>query len=537
MITNPNDSYKYKKVILSCMANQKGKRDYAKLALYMIIAAFLLRVIFSVIVYPSSDGAWHLGVAKFIAETYRIPVYDTVGRYVFGKPFLFNIAVAFVYKISILFGEGFAVFMMKLVSPVSGTISLILTFLITRKLFSEKTAFYTTLFCSFFPINLYFDAKPYSDTFFVMLFLLAAYFALEGRYILAGVAGGFNILAKETGILVIPLIIAIIAIQSSKKGIFAFPKKDEALTIARRSAVFLAITLLVGAPYFLFQYVHFGDPIWPYAGAIFKDSAKFTPLMYDSHPGLDNFFRLETYNGLLQFFGLPAGRIETFKFLNIPFINLMIAIWIIGCFLYMVPFFFGLSRMRLKEQRFQTVLSFFLLFLVVGLILPTIMYGEIVPRYFMPAVMTLGIFWALGIEMVEKIRYRNLIFAALALLMIGYAASTAAIHYGAAQQWHKYDQDFSSMRTMIPEGSSVFTNNAQEFYYVLGRPAINSHSGLKEYSNAYHADYVLINQQFVQASLHVPEDFADEIRHSDRMELVYSNPETGMELYHNIAKT
>lgn len=184
------------------------KSDYTKYAVLLIIVAIVLRFILAFITHPSGDGAWIVVVTKFIAENLRLPLFELVGR---PEPFwhvpLFHIISAFFYT---LFGD----LGIKLTSPLFGSLSLILTFLIAKKLFNEKIAFYATLFLAFIPIHIYQSAIPLTDSITTFFALLSIFLMLKNKPLLSAVSTGLLLLAKQTGIFLLPLLVYFIYIKN-----------------------------------------------------------------------------------------------------------------------------------------------------------------------------------------------------------------------------------------------------------------------------------------------------------------------------------
>ena len=79
-----------------------------------------------------------------------MPLFEFFGRdEPFWPPPLLHIITALVYKVFINFNKEAADFASKMISPVLGSLTLILSFLIAKRLFNKKIAFYSMIFLTF----------------------------------------------------------------------------------------------------------------------------------------------------------------------------------------------------------------------------------------------------------------------------------------------------------------------------------------------------------------------------------------------------
>src|SRR3989338_5806082 len=121
------------------------KINYYMLALFTIILGTLLRFALAIYHQPSGDACWHFSVAKFISQNLRAPLLEHLGRAEpFWAPPMFHFIAALFYK----FANGIG---MKLVSPLFGSLTLFYTFLIAKKIYNERAAFFSVLFLTFLP--------------------------------------------------------------------------------------------------------------------------------------------------------------------------------------------------------------------------------------------------------------------------------------------------------------------------------------------------------------------------------------------------
>src|SRR3989338_3185658 len=195
------------------------KISYYKLGIAVIIIAAVLRLAFALTHTVSGDACWHLSAARFIAEENKMPLYEGIGRLQpFWAPPLFHLIAAFLYKLFIPISVDFADLAMKLVSPVFGTFSVIILFLIARDLFDEKIAFYSMLFVNFIPVFMDYSIFSFIESTVTFFSILSVYFMLKNMYIISSVSLGLAMLSKYNAVFVLPMLLFLAyRLGSSKK--------------------------------------------------------------------------------------------------------------------------------------------------------------------------------------------------------------------------------------------------------------------------------------------------------------------------------
>lgn len=94
-----------------------------------------------------------------------------------------------------------------LISNLFFCISTILIFLIAKKVFNKKVAYYSYLVFLIFPTNYIFSAFMTEST-FILFLLLSIYFSLNNKWLIAGIAAAILSGTRNTGVLVlIPMIL------------------------------------------------------------------------------------------------------------------------------------------------------------------------------------------------------------------------------------------------------------------------------------------------------------------------------------------
>src|SRR3989338_2515937 len=180
---------------------------YEKYVIIVIILAIIIRFSLISIYTVSGDACWHFSVSKFIVNNMQIPLSEPLGRdEPFWSPPLFHIIASLFSSILSVFGSSFG---LKLISPLFGSMSLIVSYLLLKKFLNEKALFYSILFLSFIPIFIDYSIIGYMESLLTFFVLLSIYLALNNKFFLSGIAAGLSILTKYNGLFVIPVLLFI----------------------------------------------------------------------------------------------------------------------------------------------------------------------------------------------------------------------------------------------------------------------------------------------------------------------------------------
>src|SRR3989338_3339373 len=152
---------------------------YKKLTIIVILIGIILRFALAFVYSISGDSCWQLSASRFLAENKKFPLFEPLGRdEPFWAPPLFHIMAAFLYSLFGIYGPNAAEFGMKMLSPLFGSLTLVLAYLISKKLFDEKITFYSMLFTSFIPIFIDYHVFSYIDGTLAFFVVLSIYFSL-----------------------------------------------------------------------------------------------------------------------------------------------------------------------------------------------------------------------------------------------------------------------------------------------------------------------------------------------------------------------
>ncbi len=456
------------------------KPAYVRWAIVVVVLGVLPRFVLAALSHPAGDSCYHLSVARFIAENGRLPFLQPFGisdRLVFSAPPLFHIVAAAVYKFFSLFSLSAAEFAVKMVSQLLGSLTLPFVFLIGRKLYNSRIAFFATLFVAFLPLLINSSVVSFVDSLATLLAAVAAYLILSRRIFLAAVFVGLGLLAKQTMIFMLPIFFF---------ALFA-SYKDNIKIFFKKSAAVVAIIAVIGLPWLVRNYLLLGNPFWPFLYKIL--GGKIVPEGISGSFSLTNLFSLQhPVRFFLELFGAPAGNLSAAAFTNLPFSNVLIVVWLAAALVFFFPVILGLFSRGHKQKQFIYVW-------IASFLAVTVLYimslGIVFARFILPAAPALGILWALGIDSIlKKFAKLKIVAVAVILILIGcifvFSAVESAKTAIAAKSWSAYSADFNWIKQNTPANALV-AYRGQCLSYNVHR--------FSDYDLSK-ADYVWVNQGF-----------------------------------------
>ena len=494
--------------------------DYAKLSMALIVIVALIRFAFAAAYTVSGDACWHLSAVRFIANENRIPLFEGIGRLQpFWAPPLFHFISAFLYKISVPISSEFADISSKLVSPIFGTLTIIILYIITRKFFDEKIAFYSMIFINFIPIFLDYSVFSYVDSTAAFFSILSIYLMLNNIYILSSVSLGLALLSKYNAVFMYPLILYLA---------YRLTKNKE--TIYKRLALVAFLPLAVSSIWFIRNLILLGNPFWPFLNGIFKGVA---PEAAYNNISFGPLFSSGTYlSSYLEFFGVPGGNISLISFYNGPFLKYLFLIWLAGTIVFIYPFIKGLFQKNIEyNDKKKFLISVYILFAsyLFMILVYLINVGLIYSRLLLPIVPFMGIIWAKGLS---SIKVKRLYIIALLVIGAGFIVTEGVKLYVAANEWSKYSSDFQWVKSNTNK-DDIFYGNGQCLPYNINRfvhsPKANADPNAVDYvwvNNNWAIDFKMDKESLSKAK-------------SKGLKAVYNNAKTGTAVYrveHNNVK-
>lgn len=481
------------------------KINYKKLTIIILAIAIALRFILILIHSISGDACWHFSASKFIANNLRIPFDENIGRSRF-EPFwpspLFHIVAAFFYS---LLGE----FGLKLTPFIFGSLFLVISYLIFKKFLNEKQAFYATLFMSFLPISIDYSTLGYPESTVTFFVILSIYFAVNNRFLLSGMAAGLALLSKFTGVFVIPTLLFLAYIHS--KSI-----KERA-----RNIVFVAIIpLIISLPWFIRNWLLLGNPIWPFLNFIFHG------LQQESYSsfGLANLAKPSTYMiTYLGFFGVPDGQVKTFLFFNIPYIWILIPIFVAATFIFIIPLFIGYK----KGNKYGFIYVFLASFAMMVLLYELNARPK-VSRIALPAIFGLAFMYGMGMDkLLGKCKIAGKVILILLIAIVcGFVLAEVIKFKLASNAWNVYKEDFDWVKANMPK-DAVLLNGGQCIRFRTDRKVVYPEEDI----NSGNYGYVWVNQNFKIEPQSIMTNEQLGILSKKNLQLIYDNKKTNTKIY------
>ena len=497
---------------MSCIKKFNDSDAYTKYSILIIVLFSIIVLSLTSIYHVSGDGCWHVPVGKFIAKSNEFPLFEPLGRdEPFWSPPLYHIFVAVVYYIFSVFNNNIANFAVKFVSPVFGILSLIFSFLIIKKLFKSKMAFYSTLFLAFVPIFIDYSIFSYMESTLTFFVILSIYFAVNGKFVLSGIAAGLSILTKYNGIFILPVLIFILYKRFGKKVFY------------KNALIVLALSLLIASPWLARNWILLGNPIWPFLNFVFDGFQSKSYSALDLANAANPQLFISAYLGI---FGVPDGNYKTFSFFNIPYLELLLAVWLIGTFIFLIPLITGIFNIsNLKRKSHLNIFVVWILSYLILFFLYAINVGFFVSRMMLPAFPALAIFWAFGHERIKNTKFKKIIKLLIILISVGFILIEAVKISLAANAWDFYEQDFEWVR-LNTKPNDVFIANGQCVPYNTERMSL-----FATQDNFEKADYAWVNQNFQLDKRSALDANSIKLLQSGKYKIVYFNDATGTKIY------
>lgn len=497
------------------MMKRINKLDkYARLSIIIIIIGIIIRFYLASIHHVSGDACWQLSNSRFIAENKRLPLFEQFGRdEPFWAPPLFHLIAAFVYILFNNIGANAAEFTVKMISPLFSSLTLIFSWLISRKLFGKKIAFYSIVFLAFIPLSLDYGVYSYIDGVITFPAILGVYFALENRAISTGIAAGLAILMKYNGIFIAPVL----------AYIFYIKNKNNYKEFFKKLIIIFIIAGAIGSIWFIRNWIYLGNPVWPFMNDVFKGyEAKSFAVSEVGTVKLSNIFSLNAIASIyLGIFGVPDGNVKALYFFNIPYLNILFAVWLIGTFIFLIPLIVGIFSGKLKHK---ALLFIWIISYIILVLLYVVNAGWSVIRFMLPAFPAIALVWACGIDSIKNLEFRNILMKIISLVIIGFVAASFVKITLAAKSWSFYNEDFEWVKANTDKGSIFFTGS-QCASYNIDRQTVSP-----EISNLPKADYAFVNQDFKLDKRAVfDNELVSQIKTNGK--IIYANENTKTEIY------
>jgi len=241
--------------------------------LFLIVLRFALALYYPVF----SDACMYFYQAKQIAADPSLLIAPNISYF---PPLLFIIG-AFMYT---FLGE----IGLKLVAPTFGMIGIYYTYRLGCELFDEKKGLLAALFLGIIPSHIYLSSMGYMDSMvtglsiaFVYYFHRAVKSNSNKKVVAVGVLAGLTALSKLSGLVVFPFIAMYFVLRLMMPLIKGLHLQNMLTTLKenlknikmptgllKNSLCISIIGLIVCSPYYLRNWLLFGDPLWGGGGTI-----------------------------------------------------------------------------------------------------------------------------------------------------------------------------------------------------------------------------------------------------------------------------
>ncbi|MDP3766153.1 MAG: glycosyltransferase family 39 protein [Nanoarchaeota archaeon] len=481
--------------------------------------SFLVILAFSIIVLSltsihriSGDACWQLSVGRYVGSNFKVPLFEQLGRdEPFWAPPLFHFIVGMVFSFFNIFSYSLANTAIKFISPISGILTLVFSYLTIKKLSNPRIAFYSVLFLAFLPLLMDYSTFGYIESSVTFFVVLSVYFLVNGRVFLSSVAAGLGILTKYNGIFIMPVLLYYIYKT----------RKNNIKLLWRNLLIAAFVPALIAMPWLIRNWIVLGNPVWPFVNFIFKglETASYN---YFKDFGDILTTKLMTF-AYLGFFGVPEGNPAKLLFFDIPYLRLLLAAWFIGTLIFTLPLITGffVKKPNVKHMLYAWIGSFLILFVIyVGNV------NFSVSRIVMPAVPALAVIWAFGFSRIlEMARFRKFVIIAFILIASGFVLSEFVKISLASSRWAFYEKDFEWANTNT-EKSAIIMAGGQCLSYKFDRQTLTPKT-----EKIKKADYIWINQNFRLDPKAVAEESVLLKIKENNYKKVYENIQTGTIIY------
>ena len=225
---------------------------------------------------------------------------------------------------------------------------------------------------------------------------------------------------------------------------------------------------------------------------------------------------------------MPDGNYNAISSVNLPYLMLLLAIWLLATFIFAIPLAAGILNIRNIRKIFKSfdimialILSYLLLFFLYA-----VNVGISVSRMLLPAFPAFALLWAFGYDkLTESSKFRKAMFLTAILIASGFISAEFAKINIAADSWDFYREDFEWARANTGK-DAIFVAEGQCIPFNLERTSVYAAE-----ENIGKADYIWINQNFSLDRRSALANEKLELIKSRNYNIAYENKKTGTIIY------
>jgi len=178
--------------------------------IYAIILLFFVAKLLTVHNYKVLwwDSAVYIGMGKYIYS------FGNAGLWENSRPIVWPLMLGFLWKIGLD-----VIIIGRILEIIFGGLCILLTYLVGRKLFNEKTAILSSIFLAASPTFFFFNGIMLTEIVSTFFALLAVYFFIDKKYFASGLLLGTSFMARFLQLFVFFALIFIALIHTGKKNI------------------------------------------------------------------------------------------------------------------------------------------------------------------------------------------------------------------------------------------------------------------------------------------------------------------------------
>jgi len=518
----------------------RGRGETEKALIIGILFLVALRFVLALYYPVFSDACMYFYQAKHIATDPSLLIAPNIWYF---PPLLFIIG-AFMHT---LLGEVG----LMLIAPTFGAIGIYYTYKLGCELFDEKRGLLATLFLGVIPSHIYLSSMGYMDSMvtglsiaFVYHFHHAVKSNSNKRAVAVGVLAGLTALSKFTGLVVFPFIVMYFVLSLMMplgRGLglqnMLATLKDNLKNIKMPMQLFktsLYVSLIgavVCSPYYMRNWLLFGDPLWGGGGTI-HPSGGFgaevtsytlpaqTMVAYRPSSTIIDFLK-EVY---LTFWGIPQGRFDTISFIPsyvmLGFLGLTILISLV--------FVYGAYK-EFKEKRSLPIWAWILTWFIAVLILQRqLLWGF---RRLLPTAPFLALFAGYGLndifEKLDKTRIKKGICVLLILAVVGCSASQVGKAWYANDYFDKHSDSLQYLKTLPDEVIVLTPYGEQTIYYAEKKPMPLASLDLAAFNlttlKKYNITHIVRTETYLWQDLSAHNNIIDKMAEEGQLKLVWQS--------------